>query len=181
MDDAADRLLWWYESGQWCLTAAGERSLRLVLRCLAHEHCEVLHYCPWLPMVVAAALHFMPPADAFYVGSALIREPTPLLMSKRASWSMVHAFDRMAKQYLAGPYSELCAHRGVPAGAAVDQSHPQLNVHTSSKKLADLHRPRSQGFAVHSVLLVVGSLQSASESRPGPTPSSAWLTFGTRR
>jgi hypothetical protein len=67
-----------------------------------YEHCEVLHYCPWLPMVVAASLHFMSDLEAFYVGSALIREPTPLLMSKISSWTMLEAFDRITKQCVRG-------------------------------------------------------------------------------
>jgi len=81
--------------------------------CVAGVHPEVVSYCPWLPMVIAGCLHWMDERDSFAVAIALIREPSPLLMSRISSWKMLQAFDQLARANLGGEFAKLCRHTGV--------------------------------------------------------------------
>lgn len=117
-----------YMSGQGCLTKSGQQKVDRILRCIAFEYSEVQDYCPWLPMIVGSCLHFMHEDEAFAVASALIKEPTPLLISRTSSWSMLEAFDRVTKEALKSQYETLCSFVGCSKDPDLDSKHPLSGV-----------------------------------------------------
>ena len=113
---------------QMCLSQAGLKKAGLIVQCLCYEHCEIQDYCPWVQMVVAACLHFMTEAETFALVSALIREPSPFLISKVSSWNMVDAFERVAREMLPGGFDSLCRFMGTSATPELDEKHPLCGV-----------------------------------------------------
>jgi hypothetical protein len=128
-DDDAPFMQSKYTPEQGCLTKVGLSKVDRILRCLAYEYSEVTNYCPWLPMIVGACLHFMHEDEAFAVACALIKEPTPLLISSVSSWAMLETFSRVCKQSLSAQFDELCAfHQVKDKNPELDPAHPLSGV-----------------------------------------------------
>ena len=117
-----------YKTEQGCLTKTGQQKVNRILRCIAFEYSEVQDYCPWLPMIVGSCLHFMHEDEAFAVASALIKEPTPLLISRASSWSMLEAFNHVTKETLKSQYDTLCNFVGCSKDPELDSAHPLSGV-----------------------------------------------------
>ena len=112
------------------LTPTGLNTLEHVLICLRYEHSEAL-YCPLLPIVVAACLHWMSPEQTFSTAMALLQEPSPLLKTRLDTWLLLAAFARLAATHTSGAYNLLLSTlRRTPDTGEVDlaQDHPLRGV-----------------------------------------------------
>lgn len=72
-----------------CLNEDGCAKTERVLACLTYTHPEIRDYCPLLPLIIRACLHWLDERDAYAVGASLIREPSPLLSTRVSSWLML--------------------------------------------------------------------------------------------
>ena len=106
-----------------CLTREGQDRLARVLLCLQYEHSEAL-FCPFLPTLVAACLHWMGEAEAFATATALLRQPSPFVETRLQTWLMLVAMDQVAARCNARAYRRLCAYLGLPFPPPLDHQHP---------------------------------------------------------
>ena len=105
------------------LNMVGQQRLFRVLTCLRWEHSEA-SYCPFLPLAVAACLHWMPEERAFAVASALLRDPVPCPETRLETWLMLAAATDLAVSEEPRALRRLCAQQGVAYPPPLAHHHP---------------------------------------------------------
>lgn len=111
------------EARRLCLTREGMQRAARVLLCLQYEHSEAL-YCPFLPTIVIAALHWMSEEEAFAMASGLLQQPCPLMETRLQTWLRLVAMDQLALDINPKAYKQLCEYLGVPFPPPLDHHHP---------------------------------------------------------
>lgn len=106
-----------------CLTREGLQRAVRVLQCLKYEHSEAL-YCPFLPTVVVAALHWMDEEQAFAMATGLLHQPCPMVVTRLQTWQRLIAMDRLAMTINPKAYKQLCEYLGVPFAPSIGHNHP---------------------------------------------------------
>lgn len=106
-----------------CLTPEGLDRATRVLHCLRYEHSEAL-YCPFLPTMVMACMHWMGERETFATATALLRQPTPFVETRLQTWLRLEAMHCLALANNPKAYRELCDYMQVPFPPPLDSHHP---------------------------------------------------------